>query len=64
MPHDKPTRKIEFDSESWQALDGLGRESLKSLQELIDEAVLKKHNRPTTLNEMLQASARAVPIMT
>jgi hypothetical protein len=60
-----PTRKlIEFDAESWQAIMGLSRDSMKSLQELMDEAVrdlLTKYNRPTTLKEMLQASARTVP---
>jgi hypothetical protein len=59
------TRKlIEFDAETWQALEALRRDSMKSLQELIDEAVrdlLRKHNRPTTLREMLQASARSLP---
>jgi len=37
---------------------------MKSLQELADEAfcdLLKKHRRPTTLKEMLQASARSHP---
>jgi hypothetical protein len=62
---DAPTRKIiEFDAETWQALDGLRRDSMKSIQELMDEAVrdlLRKHNRPTTLREMLQASARTTP---
>ena len=57
-------KAIEFDAGTWQALDALRRDSMKSLQELIDEAVrdlLKKHNRPTTLNGMLQASARSLP---
>jgi hypothetical protein len=37
---------------------------MKTLQELSDEAfrdLLKKHRRPTTLKEMLQASARSHP---
>ena len=62
---DGSTRKlIEFDAETWAAIEGLRRDSLKSLQELMDEAVrdlLRKHNRPTTLKEMLQASARSMP---
>jgi hypothetical protein len=66
MPkRDGPTRKlIEFDAESWQAITGLSRDSMKSVQELMDEAVrdlLKKHNRPATLKEMLQASAGTLP---
>jgi hypothetical protein len=37
---------------------------MSSIQELADEAfrdLLKKHNRPTTLKEMLKASVRAHP---
>lgn len=55
---------IAFDAASLQALDALRRDRKVTLQDLIDEAVadlLKKHNRPTTLKEMLKASARAVP---
>ena len=29
---------VEFDEETWQALDLLGRDSMKTLQELADEA--------------------------
>ena len=57
-------RRIEFDAESWQALHRLSLDSMKSLQELADEAfrdLLKKHRRPTTLKEMLRESARAQP---
>jgi len=42
---------IEFDEASWQALNLLARDSLKSWQELADEAfrgLLKKHRRPMT----------------
>ena len=57
-------KRIEFDAETWQALDGLARDRMASIQELADEAfrdLLKKHNRPTTLKEMLKASVRAHP---
>jgi hypothetical protein len=57
-------RRIEFDGETWHALHQLSLDSMKSLQELADEAfrdLLKKHRRPTTLKEMLRASARAHP---
>jgi hypothetical protein len=57
-------RRIEFDSETWHALHQLSLDSMKSLQDLADEAfrdLLKKHRRPTTLKEMLQASARSHP---
>jgi hypothetical protein len=55
---------IEFDPESWHALQLLGRDSMKTLQELADEAfadLLRKHNRPVTLREALRASARRLP---
>jgi hypothetical protein len=61
----RPRRKlIEFDDETWHALNNLSRDSLKSLQDLADEAfrdLLRKHGRPTSLKEALRASARALP---
>jgi hypothetical protein len=42
----------------------LARDSMKSFQELTDEALhvlLKEHNRPVTLREALTASTRAIP---
>ena len=50
-------KRIEFDAETWHALHRLSLDSMKSLQELADEAfrdLLKKHLRPTTLKEMLR----------
>jgi hypothetical protein len=55
---------IEFDAETWHALHLLSRDSLKSVQELADEAfvdLLHKHGRPTTLKEALRESARRHP---
>ncbi|HWB47204.1 MAG TPA: hypothetical protein VG900_17355 [Hyphomicrobiaceae bacterium] len=55
---------IEFDAETWHALRLLSQDSLKSLQELADEAfadLLKKHHRPATLKEALRDSARRLP---
>lgn len=52
---------IEFDQETWQALDLLARDSMKTLQELADEAfrdLLQKHGRPTDLKAALRQSAR------
>jgi hypothetical protein len=52
---------IAFDAETWHALHLLGRDSVKSLQELADEAfadLLKKHGRPVTLKDALRQSAR------
>ena len=57
-------RRIEFDGETWHAVHKLSLDSMKSLQELADEAfrdLLKKHRRPTTLKEMLRESARSHP---
>ena len=60
-----PMRKrIEFDPETWQALHFLGRDSMKTLQELADEAfrdLLRKHCRPVSLKEALRESTRRHP---
>jgi len=53
---------VEFDEETWQALDLLGRDSMKTLQELADEAfrdLLRKYDRPTGLKAALKQSARS-----
>jgi hypothetical protein len=64
-PPDGTTRKlIAFDPETWHTLQVLARDSMKSLQELADEAfgdLLRKHGRPATLKEALRESARRVP---
>ncbi|MEA2935379.1 MAG: hypothetical protein QOD74_2025 [Variibacter sp.] len=55
---------IAFDEGTWTALDLLSRDSLKSIQELADEAfadLLKKHHRPVTLKEALRQSVRREP---
>src|SRR5262245_60817471 len=55
---------VEFDAETWQALHLLSRDSMKSLQELADEAfadLLKKHHRPVTLKQALKESLRRQP---
>ena len=65
MPRSKPPagakRKIiEFDAETWQALHSLALDRMNTIQELVEDAVadlLKKHNRPVTLREALEASA-------
>ena len=63
-PEGSVRRRIEFDAETWHALHKLSLDSMKSLQDLADEAfrdLLKKHRRPTTLKEMLRESARSQP---
>jgi hypothetical protein len=55
---------IAFDAETWQALHELSRDSLKSVQELADEAfadLLKKHRRPVGLKQALRESVRRLP---
>jgi hypothetical protein len=59
-----PRKLIEFDGETWHALQLLSKDSMKSLQELADEAfsdLLRKHGRPSSLKEALRASARRLP---
>jgi hypothetical protein len=53
-------KRIQFHEESWQELRLLAAESMKSFQELADEAfndLLKKHGRPASLKEALRRSA-------
>jgi hypothetical protein len=55
---------VEFDAETWLALHRLSQDSMKSLQDLADEAfrdLLRKHGRPVTLKEALRESARRLP---
>jgi hypothetical protein len=61
-PADARRKLVEFDQETWQALDLLGRDSMKTLQELADEAfrdLLRKYGRPTDLKAALKQSARS-----
>ena len=64
-----PGKRVEFDEESWAALDLLARDRMMTFQELADEAfrdLLRKHNRPTGLKEALRksagASAKVIPL--
>lgn len=55
---------VEFDVETWHVLRVLSGDSMKSLQELAEEAfadLLKKHGRPATLKQALRESARRQP---
>ncbi len=59
---DAVRKRIAFDAQTWHALHQLSLDSMKSLQELSEEAfrdLLKKYRRPTTVPEMLRASLRA-----
>jgi len=47
-----PGKRVQFDDETWQAIDLLGRDQMKTRQEMADEAfrdLLRK--RPATLKE-------------
>jgi hypothetical protein len=57
-------KRIAFDGETWHALHQLSLDSMRSLQELADEAfrdLLKKHHRPVTLKDALRQSVRMQP---
>jgi hypothetical protein len=57
-----PGKRIQFDNESWAAVDLLARDRMMTFQELAEEAfrdLLRKHNRPVELNEALRKSAGA-----
>ena len=54
-------KRIKFDLETWHALDLLARDSMKSFQELANEAfrdLLRKHGRPVDLKDALKKSLR------
>lgn len=70
MKRAKPTppekvigKRVTFDLATWHALDLYARDSMKTFQELADEAfadLLAKHERPTTLKDALRASTRKI----
>jgi hypothetical protein len=62
---EKPTegrrKLVEFDAQTWHALNLLSRETMKTFQELADEAfrdLLHKYKRPTDLKAALRESAK------
>jgi hypothetical protein len=55
-----PGKRIQFDDETWHALELLRRDRMQDFQELADEAfrdLLRKHGRPTDLKAALRQSA-------
>ena len=55
-----PGKRIQFDAESWAAVDLLARDRMMTFQELAEEAfrdLLRKHNRPVDLKDALRKSA-------
>jgi hypothetical protein len=59
-----PGKRIQFDDETWHAIDLLSKDSMKDFQELADEAfadLLHKHRRPVGFKAALKQSVRDVP---
>jgi predicted DNA-binding ribbon-helix-helix protein len=59
-PSAMPGKRVQFDAETWQALDLLARDRMMDFQELADEAfrdLLRKHGRPSDLRSALRQSA-------
>jgi hypothetical protein len=55
-----PGKRVQFDDQTWQALDLLARDRTMDFQELADEAfrdLLRKHGRPVDLETALRQSA-------
>jgi hypothetical protein len=55
-----PGKRIQFDEETWHALNLLAHDRMQDFQELADEAfrdLLTKHGRPTDLKTALRRSA-------
>jgi hypothetical protein len=54
-----PGKRVQFDDETWAALDLMAHERMATFQELADEAfadLLRKHGRPTDLKSALRKS--------
>ena len=54
-----PGKRVQFEEATWNAVDLLGKDTMKDFQELADEAfddLLKKYNRPTDLKSALRKS--------
>ena len=54
-----PGKRVQFDDETWNAVDLMGRDRMMTFQELADEAfrdLLRKHGRPTDLKQALRRS--------
>ncbi len=60
-PPEQIGKRLIFDRATFAALDLYARDSMKTFQELADEAfadLLKKHGRPLTLKDALRRSVR------
>jgi hypothetical protein len=55
-------KRLQFDRETWNAVDMLARDQMKSVEEITEEAfrdLLKKHGRSADFREQLKLSVRA-----
>jgi hypothetical protein len=58
-----PGKRVQFDQETWNALDLLAKDSMRDFQELADEAfadLLRKHGRPVDLQTALRQSVGGI----
>ena len=57
-----PGKRVQFDEETWVAIDLLAKDTMADFQELADEAfrdLLAKHGRPVSLKDQLRRSLRS-----
>jgi hypothetical protein len=57
-----PGKRVQFDDETWAAIELLARDTMGDFQELADEAfrdLLAKHGRPVGLKDQLKRSLRS-----
>ncbi len=57
-----PGKRVQFDEETWQAIDAVASRQGKTFQALADEAfkdLLKKHHQPVGLKAALKESITA-----
>jgi len=57
-------KRVQFDDETWAAINLLRQERRRSFQQLADEAfgdLLEKHHRPVDLKTQLKESAGVAP---
>jgi hypothetical protein len=57
-----PGKRVQFDEETWAAVDLLAQDTMADFQELADEAfrdLLAKHGRPLGLKNQLRRSLRS-----
>ena len=55
-------KRLQFDRETWNAIDLMARDQMKSIEEITEEAfrdLLKKHGRSADFREQFKLSVRA-----